>query len=410
MIVGPWNHLEASAGDLIADAGLGTLDELKLRWFDHYVKGIADPALDTAIAPLTYYEQGTGAWRTSRRWVGTDRRAASYRLSGSSTTGGAAGGLTTGTPADGTADIYPVPVAGLCTRSASQWTAGLPGMFIPSNPCDTNNALNDNTGVVFRTEPVTTPVQFQGPINARLYVSTVGGDGMLSVAVEDEAPDGTVSRLSGGWQVISHRALDASRSRYLDGKLIQPFHPFTQAAQQPLAAGAVAPVDVEIFPTGASIQPGHRLRIAVQSFDVPHLLPTLPDLLGTLTVITLHNSTAYPSELTLPVVGSAAATSASVAPATSRTSVSVRRPARHHATRARVRVIALSEGRATPAGGRVRVWVDGRLLTTRTLSAGATTVRIPARFARHGTHRVRVTYLGASGVRPSTARATWQVA
>ena len=82
---------------------------------------------------------------------------------------------------------------------------------------------------------------------------------MLSVAVEDVAPDGTVNRLTGGWQVISHRALDTTRSRYLDGKLIQPFHPFTRAAEKPLARGAVAPVDVEVFPTGASIEPGHRL-------------------------------------------------------------------------------------------------------------------------------------------------------
>ena len=35
---------------------------------------------------------------------------------------------------------------------------------------------------------------------------------MLSVAVEDVAPDGTVSRLTGGWQVVSQRALD-QRSR-----------------------------------------------------------------------------------------------------------------------------------------------------------------------------------------------------
>ena len=35
---------------------------------------------------------------------------------------------------------------------------------------------------------------------------------MLSVAVEDVAPDGTVKRLTGGWQVISHRALN-TRSR-----------------------------------------------------------------------------------------------------------------------------------------------------------------------------------------------------
>ena len=68
-----------------------------------------------------------------------------------------------------------------------------------------------------------------------------GGNGMLSVAVEDVAPDGTVKRLTGGWQVISHRALDTKKSRYLGGKLIQAFHPFTKAAEKPLAAGAVEP-------------------------------------------------------------------------------------------------------------------------------------------------------------------------
>ena len=66
---------------------------------------------------------------------------------------------------------------------------------------------------IFDSAPLTKPVRFQGPINARLYASSLGGDGMLSVAVEDVAPDGTVKRLTGGWQVISHRALDTSRSR-----------------------------------------------------------------------------------------------------------------------------------------------------------------------------------------------------
>ena len=141
---------------------------------------------------------------------------------------------------------------------------------------------------------MTAPFRFQGPINARLYVSSIGGNGMLSVAVEDVAPDGTVKRLTGGWQVISHRALDTTKSRYLGGKLIQAFHPHTKAAEKPLAMGAVEPVDVEVFPTGASIQPGHRLRIAVQAFDTPHLSPTLPQLPGSLTSITIHNSAKYP--------------------------------------------------------------------------------------------------------------------
>ena len=41
MIVGPWDHLQASAGKEIAEAGYGTLGELQLRWFDHWLKGVA---------------------------------------------------------------------------------------------------------------------------------------------------------------------------------------------------------------------------------------------------------------------------------------------------------------------------------------------------------------------------------
>lgn len=299
MIIGPWNHLQASGGEEVGKAGLGSLDELKLRWFDHYVKGFRDRTLNSDIAPITYYEQGTGAWRTAKSWVGA-RTAATYKLTGSSQTGGTDGGLTQGTVAPGTSEVFPIPVAGLCTRSADQWTAGIISAGGFDNPCLTDNALNDRTGVVFKTAPVTKAVALQGPINARVYVSSTSGDGMLSVALEDEAPDGTVTRLSGGWQVISHRKLDRAKSRYLNGKLIQPYHPFTKAAQAKLPAGQVAPVDVEIFPTAAKILPGHRLRIAIQAFDIPHLAPILPDLLSTLTVITVHNSTKYPSEITIP--------------------------------------------------------------------------------------------------------------
>lgn len=301
LVIGPWNHLQASGGTGLDQAGYGTLEELQLRWFDHYVKGLPDPTLDSDIAPLTYYEQGTGAWKHSSAWVGRDRHAVTYRLSGSATTSGTDGALTTGTPADGTADVYPVPVAGLCTRSTDQWTAGIPSQLPVDNPCLTDNAMNDRTGAVFRTPPASRKVAFQGPIDAHLYVSSTSGDGMLSVAVEDEAPDGTVSRLTAGWQVISFRALDRARSRYLDGRLIQPYHPFTKASRA--TAAGVVPVDVEVFPTGAAIQPGHRLRLAIQAYDVPHLLPPVPDAPSTLTVLTLHTSARYPSSVTLPALG-----------------------------------------------------------------------------------------------------------
>jgi uncharacterized protein len=188
LLIGPWNHIEGSLGAEVGQAGYGSLSELQLRWFDHYVRGVADPALDTDIPPLTYYEQGTGAWRTSQKWIGRQLRATTYQLSGSASTASTMGGLTSGTPSSGSAAVYPLPVAGLCSRSTTQWTAGLSTELPFGNPCDTDNSWNDNLGVVFRTAPLANPVAIQGPINAHLFVSSTGSDGMLSVALEDEAP------------------------------------------------------------------------------------------------------------------------------------------------------------------------------------------------------------------------------
>ena len=301
MIFGPWDHLQASSGEAIAEAGYGTLGELQLRWFDHWLKGRPDAALDSDIPNLSYFDQGPDTWRTATDWM-TDQQATSFRLSGSATNTRPAR-LTTGSAQDGVSNVLPIPVAGLCTRSTNQWTTGIIGQYGPAgNPCLKNNEINDKLGVVFETEPVTSPVSLQGPINARLFTSSNSGDGMLSVAVEDVAPDGTVSRLTGGWQVLSHRKLDEARTRYLDGKIIQPYHPYTREAQKKLASGEVAPIDVEVFPTAATIRPGHKLRLAVQAFDVPHLLPSMGLSLGTLTVMKVHTSEQYPSELTLPTV------------------------------------------------------------------------------------------------------------
>ncbi|MBF4161270.1 CocE/NonD family hydrolase [Nocardioides acrostichi] len=304
MIVGPWDHLQGSSGEGLDDAGYGTLSELQLRWFDHYVKGMPDPWLNRDIKALTYYEQGSGNWTHAGRWIGHDLQGVSYKLSGSATNL-QGGDLGRARPATGSATVLPVPVSGLCTRSANQWTAGVvnsaTSQLPTGNPCLQDNRVNDATGVVFDTAPMKRGVRLRGPIDARLYTSVQGaGDGMLSVSVEDVAPDGTVSRLTGGWQVLSLAKLQRKRSRMLDGTIIQPWHPFTKASQKPLEG--TRPVDVEVFPTAAKIAKGHRLRIAVQAFDVPHLLPPLPTLVGSLSAITLHTGPETPSSLNVPVV------------------------------------------------------------------------------------------------------------
>jgi putative CocE/NonD family hydrolase len=300
LLIGPWTHVEAAQAPDLPASVAPSLDALAVRWFDRYVRGEQDPALDEDVRPVTYHEIGSGRWRTAPRWMPRSVRASTYQLDGTAAPG-SPGVLRAGEPrAEGGGDVYPVPVAGLCTRSASQWTAGLAA--IPG--CETDNRLNDQLGTAWETAPLEKPVHLMGPVNARLFVSTTARDGMLSVAVEDVAPDGTVDRLTGGWQVLSHRKLVAKRSLRRDGEVLQPWHPFTRKAQLAVEPGEVVRVDVEVFPTGAKLRKGHRLRVTVQAFDTPHLTPTAPQVVDSAGgVITVHSGPEHPSRLVLPVRG-----------------------------------------------------------------------------------------------------------
>jgi len=301
--------------------------------------------------------------------------------------------------------VLPNPLSGVCSRSSDQWTAGLLSQLqLLNGACFDDNRINDTSSTLFETPPLTRQLPFLGPIDARLYVSSNTGDGMLSVAVSDVAPDGSVKRLTGGWQVISLRELDAGRTRYLDGKVLQPYHPFTKASAASAEPGEVVPVDVEVFPTGAAIQPGHRLRLSVQAFDVPHLAPTLPGLPGTLTTLTVHSSPAYPSALVLPTRDRPAPAASAPPVATSAVSPA----ATHRSARLRLRIDGHRLVVRLPGAvrGVVRVRLDRRNVGAVHLHHGRAALRLP--HATRGRHLIRVT-CRVPGRATLTASRTWRV-
>ncbi|MEU0312215.1 CocE/NonD family hydrolase [Nocardioides sp. NPDC006273] len=284
LLVGPWTHTEAATAAGLEGSGINSLNEMALRWFDTHLMGLSDTTLDRDVAPVTYHEIGSGKWRAMQSWLGSEVRAKSYALGSALKP---VGGDT----------IVPLPVQGLCSRSTAQWTAG--ALAIPG--CETDNRINDALGVSYETSPAASDLAFSGPLNADLSVSTTGTDGLISVSVEDVAPDGSVDRITGGWQTLRHRAVLPSRSRTLNGQVVQPWHPFTREAEQPVTPGKIYRVPVEVFPTGAVIKKGHRLRVSVHSYDVPHLLPNVKQLVrGVAGVVTVHHTKAHPSALILP--------------------------------------------------------------------------------------------------------------
>jgi putative CocE/NonD family hydrolase len=293
LLIGPWTHLTGSQGAGLPRDGVPSLEQIQLRWFDRYLKGIDTRIRD--IPKVTQYTYGEERYETQPDWP--HPRLAPSRLHLR-----AGGGLTAERPAAGEgADTFlQHPVSGVCSQSTSQWTAGAAEQI----PCTRDDRLNEAGELTYTTPPLSGDLRVSGPMLARLWVSTTARDAVVSVKVTDVAPDGTSTELTGGWLAASFRAVDPGRSRFVRGELLQPWHPFTRDSVAPVEAGKPMELAVEVFPTNAVIKKDHSLRIAVGPSDFPHSLPPAPQLAATLggAVQVLHDA-EHPSSLTVPAIG-----------------------------------------------------------------------------------------------------------
>ncbi|MDQ1747228.1 MAG: uncharacterized protein QOD07_1491 [Frankiaceae bacterium] len=300
LLIGPWTHLDASSGAGLPADGVPSLNDLELRWFDHYLRGVDDPSMSTDIAPVTYWRIGAGHYERAASYPPADTTYTALRLGGTATPG-TAGTLGAAHPADGTGTVPYVPVAGVCSESTAQWTAGV----APNNEklCTGDHRLNDLAGVTYDL-PLTKTTRLAGTSMAKLFVSTTARDAFVTARLEDVAPDGTSTPLTSGWQVLSLRKVDTRKSVYRDGLMIQPWHPDTRDSVLPVTAGSVYELDVEIFPTAAQLAAGHTLRLALQTADEPHATAPAPQAVNAAgSVLTVYSSAKYPSQLVLGIEG-----------------------------------------------------------------------------------------------------------
>lgn len=291
LLMGPWYHLDASGGEGLPKDGVPAPRDLALRWFDRWVRGVPDPALDEDIAPVTYNELGSDTYLRANGWPFADVRHEAFGLV-------AGGTLVRGEPAGKPETLPWTPAAGVCTRSTTQWTAGIAGA---GTPCETDNSLNDGQALAYEL-PLGEDLRLGGPIALRLFVSTEAKDGQITARIEDVAPDGSANQITAGWQVLSLRALDREKTVRRDGHIVQPYHPFTEESKLAVKPGEPMEVWVEIFPTAVRIPKDHKLRLVLQSADVPHLTPPLPQALDSLGGdMQVWHDAERPSQLILPL-------------------------------------------------------------------------------------------------------------
>lgn len=266
LLFGPWTHDDIGAG-------VG-LNELQLRWFDQWLKGI-DTGIAAAATPLHVVEPGGERYDTATYPVRGGAEERLYLRAGGQLDP-AAGGA-----GEAAASLLFSGFSQPCNRSTDQWAAGAwSGLFHDAQrpaPCADEEFVApapEPVSATFSTSELSEPMRLGGPIGLTLHATATTADTMFTVTVADVAPDGRTTELSSGGLLGSMRALDRDRSwPGRAGGLSLPVHRLTADAGQPVPVGESVRYDIEIRPVFATVPAGHRLRVTVGTADTPHLTP-----------------------------------------------------------------------------------------------------------------------------------------
>ena len=314
LVIGPWIHLEGSTASTLPADGLPDLKTLQLQWFDQYLRG-----MDTGESQAPRVEQYELKGTDASHFVASDAYPVApvtpQNLYLEPGTSGSASSLNDGVlgnavPAANGSDPLPYSPTGTpCTRTTFQWgDASATQANVNNAPCETDERANEVQELTYSTPVLTQPVTINGPINVHLVAESPLQRNMpFTVRVTDVAPDGTSTQISAGWLLASLRkTVDKSPvTLTVDDTPLRVFHPFTPDSEQPVPA-APTPYDIEVFPTFATFQAGHRIRLDVGSGDMPHMVLNLPHSAQSAgAVFMVDRNPSNPSYVSLPVVSAA---------------------------------------------------------------------------------------------------------
>lgn len=328
LVILPGSHIASVTGliagaDSAASNGAPAGKFLLLQWFDQYLKGKSTGA--ATLPNVTQFVQGYGTGGTKRYasttdWPHPQATAQRMYLRGdmSLSAQAPANGEASHAIAEPKAPVVSISRSGStvkasvtindgsdCSSSYVQWTLGMAGLL--PKACYTNSATVESAqkALVFETPVLSSDLYLNGPMLANVWMSATNSDAAIAVRVDDVDGSGVATPISTGLQSARYRAVDASRSRYMNGMMIQPWHPFTAASALPLVAGQPVQVPVEIFPAAALVRSGHKLRIAISASNQAQGVWPLPlQANANGNVSTIYNDADHPSSIVLPVVPS----------------------------------------------------------------------------------------------------------
>jgi len=275
LLVGPWTHggqrrSFAGEAEFGPDAALD-FDALRLRWFDRWLKGLANGV--DAEAPVRIFVMGGGdahrtaegrvfvggRWRDEREWPLARTRYTPYYLH-------ADGTLRAERPSridEPTRYQFdprdPVPTLG--GNISSEGTLMMRGALDQRcRPdfwlCRDSRPLAARSDVlVYRTPPLDRDVEVTGRLVVKLWASSSAPDTDFTAKLVDVYPPNR--DFPGGVEL--NVADSIVRGRYREG-----LGPAT-----PMTPGEVYELTIEMYPTSLLFQKGHRIRLDVSSSNFP---------------------------------------------------------------------------------------------------------------------------------------------
>jgi uncharacterized protein len=315
LMMGPWTHGgwgERFSGDVdFGKFAFLNYNDMRLAWFDHYLKGLQTEVADWQ--PVQYFIMGGGSgranydgrlehggvWRDAPDWPLAAATPTPYYLHANGTLS------TTAPDGEDEPSRYtfdprdPAPTVGGGISAAEPIMQ--PGGFDQRGRPDfygfkNTLPLNARSDVLtFQTEPLTQPVEVTGPITVHLFAASSARDTDFTAKLVDvyppnaDYPDGFALNL----------ADSIIRARYRGGweqpELLEP--------------ETVYEFTFELYPTSNLFPAGHCIRLDISSSNFPRfdVNPNTGGPLGLdrrfeLAHQAIHHDAAHPSHILLPVV------------------------------------------------------------------------------------------------------------
>lgn len=255
-LVGPWAH--SYPFDVAVAPAIGWLQEV-LRWCDHWMKGrdtgiMAEPLyrvwMQEPVPPATCYTERPGRWIAENAWPSPNidwhklHLATGRRLTAS---------------ADAGEDLL---------LSSPLWvglTAGEVGRYGEDADWPPDQRMDDGGSLVFLSEPLPERLELLGAPKLRLQFTSDRPQALVSVRLNDVAPDGASTRVGIGLLNLSHRNGHEHPELLVPGQLTQ--------------------AEVELDDLAYAFPAGHRLAVSISTSYWPMAWPS-PETVA----LTLHTA------------------------------------------------------------------------------------------------------------------------